>query len=127
MCTIFRFEYFSVTHFTLKPDGANGTSKFIEIGGRVHFFFVSVSNNSISADNCVSFIPAIRLILIFKLNFIDYNLVSLFWNARLRFVMINTYFQTIAFSEALYFALPFRQINCTPDVFNGVGIFTSIF
>lgn len=48
---------------TLKPDGANGTSKFIEIGGRVHFFFVSVSNNSISADSWVSFIPAIRLIL----------------------------------------------------------------
>lgn len=40
---------------------------------------------------------------------------------------IFTYFQTIAFSEALYFALPFKQINCTPDVFNGVGIFTSIF
>lgn len=38
-----------------------------------------------------------------------------------------TYFQTIAFSEALYFALPFKQINCTPDVFRGVGIFTSIF
>lgn len=48
---------------TLKPDGANGTSKFIEIGGLVHFFFVSVSNSSISADSCVSFIPAIRLIL----------------------------------------------------------------
>ena len=27
---------------TLKPDGANGTSKFIEIGGRVHFFLLSV-------------------------------------------------------------------------------------
>ncbi|CAD6214642.1 GSCOCG00004157001-RA-CDS, partial [Cotesia congregata] len=36
---------------TLKPDGANGTSKFIEIGGLVHFFFVSVSSKSISADN----------------------------------------------------------------------------
>lgn len=51
---------------TLKPDGANGTSKFMEIGGRVHFFFVSVSNNSISADSCVSFMPAIRLILFVK-------------------------------------------------------------
>lgn len=39
----------------------------------------------------------------------------------------STHFQTIAFSDALYFALPFKQINCTPDVFNGVGIFTSIF
>ena len=26
----------------MKPEGAKGTSKFIEIGGRVHFFFVSV-------------------------------------------------------------------------------------
>lgn len=42
-------------------------------------------------------------------------------------VKISTYFQTIAFSDALYFAFPFKQINCTPDVFNGVGIFTSIF
>ena len=39
----------------------------------------------------------------------------------------NTYFHTIAFSDALYFAFPFKQINCTPDVFKGVGIFTSIF
>lgn len=33
----------------------------------------------------------------------------------------------MAFSDALYFAFPFRQINWTPDVFKGVGIFTSIF
>lgn len=33
----------------------------------------------------------------------------------------------IAFSDALYLAFPFKQINCTPDVFKGVGIFTSIF
>lgn len=39
----------------------------------------------------------------------------------------NTHFQTIAFSDALYFAFPFIQINCTPDVLRGVGIFTSIF
>ncbi|KYN42264.1 hypothetical protein ALC56_03402 [Trachymyrmex septentrionalis] len=83
---------------TLKPDGANGTSKFIDIGGLVHFFFVSVSSRSISADNCVSFMPAMRLI-----------------------------FQTIAFSDALYFALPFKHISCTPAVFNGVGTRTSIF
>jgi len=37
------------------------------------------------------------------------------------------YFQTMAFSDALYLAFPFRQINWTPDVFKGVGIFTSIF
>lgn len=39
----------------------------------------------------------------------------------------STYFQTMAFSEALYLAFPFRQINWTPDVFSGVGILTSIF
>lgn len=48
---------------TLNPDGANGTSKFIEIGGRVHFFLVSVSSSSISAESWVSFMPAMRLIL----------------------------------------------------------------
>ena len=31
-------------------------------------------------------------------------------------------FHTIAFSLALYFALPFMQINWTPLVFSGVGI-----
>lgn len=39
----------------------------------------------------------------------------------------STHFQTIAFSDALYLAFPFKQINCTPEVFNGVGILTSIF
>ena len=37
----------------LKPLNNNhyrNTSKFIEIGGLVHFFFVSVSSSSISAD-----------------------------------------------------------------------------
>lgn len=62
----------------MKPDGANGTSKFIEIGGRVHFFLASVSNNSISADSCVSFIPAIRLILFEKNVFKIYSN----WNGR---------------------------------------------
>lgn len=38
-----------------------------------------------------------------------------------------THFQTMAFSDALYLAFPFKQINWTPDVFKGVGIFTSIF
>ncbi len=33
----------------------------------------------------------------------------------------------MALSEALYFALPFRQRSWTPEVFNGVGIRTSIF
>ena len=82
----------------MKPDGAKGTSKFMDIGGLVHFFLVSVSSKSISADNCVSFIPAIRFI-----------------------------FHTIAFSDALYFALPLRHISCTPAVFKGVGTRTSIF
>ena len=40
---------------------------------------------------------------------------------------IRLIFQTIAFSEDLYFALPFMQINWTPDVFKGVGMRTSIF
>jgi len=39
----------------------------------------------------------------------------------------ETYFQTIAFSEALYLAFPLRQMSWTPDVLRGVGIFTSIF
>lgn len=39
------------------------TSKFMEMGGLVHFFFVSVSKSSISAESWVSFIPAILLIL----------------------------------------------------------------
>lgn len=33
----------------------------------------------------------------------------------------------MAFSDALYLAFPFKQINWTPDVLSGVGIFTSIF
>jgi hypothetical protein len=36
----------------------------------------------------------------------------------------HTYFQTMAFSLALYLALPFMQITCTPLVFNGVGMRT---
>ena len=48
---------------TLNPEGANGTSKFIETGGRVHFFLLSVCKSSISADIWDSFMPAIRLIL----------------------------------------------------------------
>lgn len=36
----------------------------------------------------------------------------------------HTYFQTMAFSLALYFAFPFIQITCTPLVFRGVGIRT---
>ena len=76
---------------------SNFTSKFIEIGGRVHFFFVSVSSSSISADICDSFIPPIRFI-----------------------------FHTIAFSLALYFALPFMQMRVTPLVLSGVGILAAI-
>lgn len=99
----FWLEHFQVTHLkqekqhktrhshvnmfeeeqTLKPDGANGTSKFIEIGGRVHFFFVSVSNNSISADSCVSFMPAIRLILKMRENVIFFIYFSPTSNALL--------------------------------------------
>ncbi len=41
--------------------------------------------------------------------------------------MCKTHFHTIAFSPALYLALPFMQINCTPLVFGGVGMRTSIF
>ena len=36
----------------------------------------------------------------------------------------KTYFQTMAFSLALYLALPFMQITCTPLVFSGVGMRT---
>jgi hypothetical protein len=36
-------------------------------------------------------------------------------------------FQQMQFSPALYFALPFMQISCTPLVFGGVGMRTSIF
>lgn len=35
-----------------------------------------------------------------------------------------TDFQTMAFSLALYLALPFMQITCTPLVFRGVGMRT---
>lgn len=35
-----------------------------------------------------------------------------------------TYFQTMAFSLALYFAFPFIQMTCTPLVLRGVGIRT---
>ena len=38
--------------------------------------------------------------------------------------LIDTYFQTMAFSLALYRAFPFIQITCTPLVFSGVGIRT---
>lgn len=36
----------------------------------------------------------------------------------------TTYFQTMAFSLALYLALPFIHNTCTPLVFNGVGMRT---
>lgn len=39
-------------------------------------------------------------------------------------IVLNTYFHTIAFSDALYLAFPFMQISWTPDVFRGVGIRT---
>jgi hypothetical protein len=39
----------------------------------------------------------------------------------------STHFHTMAFSEALYLALPFMQISWTPEVFSGVGMRTSIF
>ena len=64
----------------------------------VHFFLVSVSSSSISAEICDSFIPPILLI-----------------------------FHTMAFSLALYLALPFMQISCTPLVLRGVGILISSF
>lgn len=58
---------------------------------------------------------------------VDWFLISIMKNGKETTHICDTYFQTMAFSDALYFALPFRQINCTPDVFSGVGIFTSIF
>ena len=39
----------------------------------------------------------------------------------------KAYFQTIAFSDALYLALPFMHSSWTPDVLRGVGIRISIF
>merc|ERR1719318_1563042 len=92
----FWLEYFQVAN--LEPGGAKGTSKFIDIGGLVHFFLVSVSSNSISAEICDSFIPPIPLI-----------------------------FHTMAFSLALYLAFPFMQMSCTPLVLRGVGILISNF
>lgn len=68
-----------------------------------------------------------------KVRFLPQALLCLFsstfeWKVKtMKNLLNNTYFHTIAFSEALYFALPLRQINWTPEVFNGVGIFTSIF
>lgn len=98
------------------------TSKFIEIGGLVHFFLESVSKSSISAESCVSFIPAILLIL-------SDERCNKFRNffAKEETYVENTHFQTIALSDALYLAFPLRQSNCTPAVFRGVGIRTSIF
>merc|ERR1719318_1129371 len=92
----FWLKYFQVANF--EPGGGKGTSKFIDIGGLVHFFFVSVSSNSISAEICDSFIPPILLI-----------------------------FHTMAFSLALYLAFPFMQMSCTPLVLRGVGILISNF
>ena len=48
---------------TLNPEGAKGTSKFMDTGGRVHFFLLSVCKSSISAEIWDSFMPAIRFIL----------------------------------------------------------------
>lgn len=39
------------------------TSKFMEMGGRAHFFLSLVGRSSISALICDSFMPAMRLIL----------------------------------------------------------------
>lgn len=39
------------------------TSKFMEMGGRAHFFLSLVGSSSISALICDSFMPAMRLIL----------------------------------------------------------------
>lgn len=98
------------------------TSKFMEMGGRVHFFLLSVCNSSISAEICDSFMPAIRLIL---------NVKGFFCSNGTRLKHFTgawkTYFHTMAFSEALYLALPFMHISWTPEVLSGVGIRTSIF
>lgn len=48
---------------TFETEGAKGISKFIEIGGLVHFFFVSVLSNFIAAESLFSFLPAMLLIL----------------------------------------------------------------
>ena len=42
----------------------------------------------------------------------------------LRMTVRKTYFQTMAFSLALYLALPFMQITWTPLVLRGVGMRT---
>ncbi len=100
------------------------TSKFMEMGGRAHFFLSLVGSSSISALIWDSFIPAMRLIL---------SRHRGGWHERINTHTPNpetcqdagdTYFHTMAFSLALYFAFPFIQITCTPLVFRGVGIRT---
>ena len=48
---------------TDRPATPDLTSKFMEIGGRVHFFLSPVASSSISALSWHSFMPPIRLIL----------------------------------------------------------------
>lgn len=50
---------------------------------------------------------------------------DLHWTLYCRWCLSSvTYFQTMAFSLALYFAFPFIQMSWTPLVFRGVGIRT---
>ncbi len=102
------------------------TSKFMEMGGRAHFFLSLVGSSSISALIWDSFIPAMRLILSRQTG------GGVTWTYKHTHTPNpetcqdagDTYFHTMAFSLALYFAFPFIQITCTPLVFRGVGIRT---
>lgn len=98
------------------------TSKFMEMGGRAHFFLSLVGSSSISALIWDSFIPAMRLILSRETDRMTW--VYAHKHLMQRNVKMLTYFHTMAFSLALYLAFPFIQITCTPLVFRGVGMRT---
>lgn len=113
------------------------TSKFMEMGGRAHFFLSLVGSSSISALIWDSFIPAIRFILLEKAQKSESARVYSSLHRSIKQTLLPqglplhypspsmlSYFQTMAFSLALYFAFPFMQMTCTPLVLRGVGIRT---
>lgn len=100
------------------------TSKFMEMGGRAHFFLSLVGSSSISALIWDSFIPAMRLILREHKGRSGSPGAAPAPASPGSKCRSQTYFQTMAFSLALYLAFPFMQITCTPLVFRGVGIRT---
>lgn len=89
------------------------TSKFMEMGGRAHFFLSLVGSSSISALICDSFIPAIRLILQKKLQklaqYVKINTTSV--SSQLQRILRKIFYLYVKF-QSLEFTVLSEYIYC---------------